>query len=179
MKRLAIGALALTLALSPLAAYSQVECPELNSAQVKVLEKTWHYGEKNLGKGWGVKMSALAYQESKLGKDKHGAGSYGTFQMQPATVTDMNDLKPTGRLLKGIKTRLLNEFEYSANESAKYLTFWKDKGYSDARIFSHYNGGYKVGAKQQHYSRSVQKNIKLLSQCYVYQDGRVHARTTG
>lgn len=175
MKRLLSCAVAAVVALSPLAAISKVECPDLSNAQVKVLEKTWHYGEKTLGKGWGVKMSALAYQESKLGKDVHGRGSYGTFQMQPATVADMNNRKST----KGIKTRLINEFEYSANESAKYLDYWRDKGYSDARIFAHYNGGYKVGAKQQRYSRSVQKNVKLLSQCYVYQDGRVYARTTG
>lgn len=176
MKRLTLGALALTLALSPLAAISKVECPELNSAQVRTLNKTWRYGEEKMGAGWGVKLSALAYQETKLGKDTKGRGSYGVFQLRPSTVADMNDIKMTGHNLKGIKVRLTNEFQYSAIQAHKYLEFWKDKGYPDSKVYSSYNGGYKRNAAARQYSRSVQKHVVTFNQCYTYRHGEVHER---
>lgn len=176
MKSLMIGAFVLTLALSPLAAYSKVECPELSSAQVRVMKKTWRYGEENVGEGWGAKMTAIAYQETKLGKDTRGSGSYGVFQLQPTTVADMNNLKINHRNLKGIKVRLNNEFQYSAVQAHKYLAFWKEKGYSDAKMYRSYNGGYKNTAQAQKYSKDVQKHVNTFNQCFTYTHGEIHAR---
>lgn len=175
MKRLISCAVAATLAFTSLAASAKVDCPELSASQVKVLNKTWKYGEERIGKGWGAKMSALAYQESKLGKDTHGRGSYGVFQMQPATVAYMNNHKNT----HGIKVRLQNEFEYSAQEAHKYLAYWKAKGYSDSTMYMRYNGGYSNSHRSKRYSASVQRHVQNFNQCFVYTNGEIHERATG
>ncbi len=172
MSRLAVGILALTLATSPLAASAKVECPDLSSSQLKTLQKTWRYGEKKMGAGWGVKLAALAYQESELGLKKHGRGSYGTFQLKPRTASELAGKKVT-------RKQLIQNHALSAELATDYLTFWKEKGYSDQKVFARYNAGYKVNASSKKYAKSVQKKIKLFEQCYVYKDGVLHERATG
>lgn len=172
MKRLAMSVLLLTLATSPFAASAKVECPDLNSAQMQTLQKTWAYGEKKMGKGWGIKLSALALQESELGLKKHGRGSYGTFQLKPRTASELAGKKVT-------RKQLIHNHALSVELATDYLTFWKEKGYTDRKVFASYNGGYNRGTKQYKYARSIQKNVKILSQCYVYKNGVVHEAATG
>lgn len=169
MSRLAVGILALTLATSPLAASAKVECPDLSSSQLKTLQKTWRYGEKKMGAGWGVKLAALAYQESELGLKKHGRGSYGTFQLKPRTASELAGKKVT-------RKQLIQNHALSAELATDYLTFWKEKGLSDSKVFSHYNAGYKTNVKSRKYAKSVHKNVKILQQCYVYRNGVIHAK---
>lgn len=166
MKRLATGVLALTLALSPLAAISKVECPELDAQQAGILNATWKAGEEKMGTGWGSKLSAVALQESELGHKRHGNGSYGTFQMTPATATEQAGRKVSKQELLG----------YSMPHAIEYLTFWREKGYSDLKVFASFNGGYKRPPKAYRYARSVQRHVVTLNQCFVYRNGVVHER---
>ncbi|AZV02046.1 hypothetical protein Arno162_5 [Pectobacterium phage Arno162] len=164
-------------AFTSLAAYSQVECPKLDAAQERVLQSSWQYGEEKMGKGWGVKLSAMAFQESSLGANVKGKGSHGVFQMRPSTVAFMNDVEPTGKNLKNIRKRLNNSFEFSAQEAHKYLDYWSEKGYSDRKVYMRWNGGYSNSTQSQVYSKSVQSKIKMFNQCYTYRNGVVHANT--
>lgn len=145
------------------------ECPEFTTQQVSILNATWRAGEEKIGHGWGSKLSAVALQESELGKKRHGHGSYGTFQMTPRTATELAGRKVT-------KQELL---AYSMPHAIDYLTFWKEKGYSDIKVFASYNGGYKRSRQATKYAHSVQKKAVLLNQCYVFKDGEVHARKIG
>lgn len=169
MTRLSQCTIALILAFTSLAASATVECPELNSAQMQTLQKTWAYGEKKMGKGWGIKLSAVALQESELGLKKYGRGSYGTFQLKPRTASELAGKKVT-------KKQLIQSHALSVELATDYLTFWKEKGLSDSKVFSHYNAGYKTNAKSRKYAKSVHKNVKILQQCYVYRDGEIHAK---
>lgn len=171
MRRLTSCVLAATLAFTSFAVYS-TECPNLSISQRVVLAKSWKYGEETLGKGWGAKMGAVAYQESKLGLDIHGKGSYGVFQLQPSTVAFMNNRKSTA----GIKKRLNNEFQYSATQAAKYLDYWRGKGYPDHVVYRRYNGGYSDSSQSKYYSRQVKRHTKMFNQCYVYDERGLHAK---
>ncbi|XAO54300.1 lysin [Yersinia phage vB_YenM_P778] len=170
MKRLMVGIL---LAVSSSTASAAVTCPDLSTNQKVVLQKSWKYGEEKVGKGWGVKLASVAYQESKLGKDIHGQGSYGVYQLKPSTAAYMNGQKTT----KGVRKRLTNEFQYSAISAAKYLTYWKDKGYSDYNMYRAYNGGYVKNKATKVYAASVQKHVHTFKQCYVYNNGVLHERS--
>ncbi len=173
LKRL--RAVTLALALSPLGAYSasnNVECPTLNVSQKAVLMKTWRYGEEKWGKGQGAKLSAVALQESELGLKIKGQGSYGIFQMKPTTAAYMEGRKDT----KGVRKRLMNDFQYSAKQAHNYLAYWSDKGYSDSQMYQRYNGGYSGSNKSKHYAKQVKQKTKLLNSCYVYKDGALHDR---
>lgn len=168
-----LWAVLLALAISsPVVSSAPVECPALTVSQKVVLMKTWRYGEEKWGKGKGAKLSAVALQESHLGVNIHGNGSYGIFQLKPTTVAFMEGRKDT----KGIKRRLNNDFQYSATQAHNYLAYWEEKGYSGSRVYQRYNGGYSDSKKSRHYAKQVQKKTKLLNQCYVYRDGALHER---
>lgn len=164
----------LALAISSPVAYSaSVECPTLNVSQKVVLMKTWRYGEEKWGKGKGAKLSAIALQESELGLKIKGQGSYGVFQMKPTTAAFMEGRRDT----KGVKKRLMNDFQYSAKQAHNYLAYWSDKGYSDSQVYQRYNGGYSGSKRSKHYAKQVKQKTKLLNQCYVYKDGELHERS--
>lgn len=167
-------AFTLALAISSPVAYSaqQVECPTLTISQKTTLMKTWRYGEEKWGKGQGAKLSAVALQESELGLKIKGQGSYGIFQMKPTTAAFMEGRKDT----KGVKHRLMTDFQYSAKQAHSYLAYWSEKGYSDVEMYQRYNGGYSSSRQAKIYARQVKKKTKLLNQCYVYKDGALHDR---
>lgn len=167
-------AFALALAISSPVAYSaSVECPTLTISQKVVLMKTWRYGEEKWGKGQGVKLSAVALQESELGLNINGKGSYGIFQLRPKTVAFMEGRRDT----KGIKHKLNTDFQYSATQAHAYLAYWSEQGYTDAKMYQRYNGGYSGSARSKRYAREVKQKTKLLNQCYVYRDGVLHERS--
>lgn len=170
-KRLITAFLVLVMS-APVTKAAQVECPTLNVSQKVVLMKTWRYGEEKWGKGQGAKLSAVALQESELGLKTKGKGSYGVFQMKPATAAFMEGKTDT----KGVRKRLMNDFQYSATQAHQYLAYWSDKGYTDAQVYQRYNGGYSGSKKSKHYARQVKQKTKLLNQCYVYKDGALHDR---
>lgn len=161
-------ALAMVLASGSSVASAKVSCPELNTHQKKILTSTWHYGEKHIGQGWGKHFSAIAYQESKLGKDIHGHGSYGLFQMQPRTALWINDDKITGKSIRATKSRLLNDTSYSITTAGKYVNYWKEKSkYGHPHnVFAHYNGGVKISRNANKYADSVMKHSHELNKCF-------------
>lgn len=172
MSKRLITAFLLLVMSTPVTQAAQVECPTLNVSQKVVLMKTWRYGEEKWGKGQGAKLSAVALQESELGLKTKGKGSYGVFQMKPATAAFMEGKTDT----KGVRKRLMNDFQYSATQAHQYLAYWSEKGYTDAQVYQRYNGGYSGSKKSKHYARQVKQKTKLLNQCYVYKDGALHDR---
>ncbi|WPF69909.1 hypothetical protein [Salmonella phage PC79-13] len=145
------------------------DCPELSISQKTNMLKAYHYGEEEMGKGWGLTLAAIALQESELGLrlENKKTHDYGLFQNHLKTVVKRNKVNPNVA-----KKKLIRDFDYAAKETHKELQFWtKVHGnpngkYSLQRVLASYNAGYSYRIpKARQYSQDVYNNMKVLAQC--------------
>lgn len=161
--------LLLCLLLPSFVAIADDGCPTLSFSQKVNMMKAYHYGETKMGKGWGITLAAIAFQESDLGMNvvNKRTQDYGLFQNHLKTVVKRNKVTP-----KYAKTKLLNDFDYAVKETHKELQFWakvhgKRKGeVSLHKVLASYNGGYAYHKPApQKYSKEVFQNMKVLATC--------------
>lgn len=159
----------LCLLLTSFGALAGEDCPTLSFSQKVNMMKASHYGETQMGKGWGITLAAIAFQESDLGMNviNKRTQDYGIFQNHLKTVVKRNKVSPNYA-----KAKLLNDFDYAVRETHKELQFWakvhgKNRGsVSLHKVLASYNGGYAYHKEApQKYSKEVFANMKVLATC--------------
>ena len=130
----------------------------LDASQIALAKKIYAKAKQfNLG----YTMTAIAWQESQLGKYNINLAdpSCGVFHITPRYV--VKGKWKQSRMCE----RLIKDFDFSfsvALERFKYFeNYWKSKGVS--RVWSHavgsYNGGFKPNEK---YTEEIRKKIRIL-----------------
>lgn len=163
-----VAALALMVALTAGAKVAD-PCPEFFSMeQLWTLQKAYDHGEPQ---GLGYTMAAIVWKESSAGlklsrKDgEHWSmNSYGPFHILLKTAKKRRGCSSWN--CSGVKRKLLNDFQYSADLATEELEYWSQRLGSYRKAFAAYNAGNAwSGKKGMSYSRDIRNKIQYLQQC--------------
>lgn len=166
MKR--IAAFALMVALSA-GAEAADPCSEFfTMKQLWTLQQAYDHGEPQ---GLGYTMAAIVWKESSAGlklsrKDgEHWAmNSYGPFHILLKTAKNRRGCKAWN--CSGVKRKLMNDFQYSADLALEELEYWNERLGDYRKAFAAYNAGNAwPGPAGSAYSRDIRGKIRYLQQC--------------
>lgn len=163
-----VAALALMVALSA-GAKAADPCPEFFSLkQLWTLQKAYDHGEPQ---GLGYTMAAIVWKESSAGlklsrKDgEHWSmNSYGPFHILLKTAKKRRGCSTWN--CSGVKRKLMNDFQYSADLATEELEYWNQRLGSYRKAFAAYNAGNAwSGRAGSTYSKDIRNKIQYLQQC--------------
>lgn len=136
--------------------------------QLWTLQKAYDHGES---KGLGYTMAAIVWKESSAGlylsrKDgEHWAmNSYGPFHILLKTAKRRRGCVSWN--CKGVKQKLLNDFQYSADLAFEELSYWSDRLGNYRNALAAYNAGNAWRSRDgKAYSRDIRGKVRYLQQC--------------
>lgn len=136
--------------------------------QLWTLQKAYDYGRPY---GLGFTMAAIVWKESSAGLKltrKDGThwsmNSYGPFHILLKTAKNRRGCKAWN--CSGVRRKLMNDFQYSADLALEELEYWNERLGDYRKAFAAYNAGNDWrGQAGAAYSRDVHKKILYLQQC--------------
>jgi len=142
---------------------------KLSSSQLNVLNKVY---TKAKPFDLQLTMSAIAWQESHLGKYKVNLSdpSFGVFHNNIATVSNRHNIK--GQWSKSrIAERLIEDFDFSFAEALAELQYWKSYYKGKPRPLSKaimsYNCGFNIKRKAcKVYLRSIKTRMNIVKSMF-------------
>ena len=142
------------------------ELETLAPTQLYVLNETYVKGNDF---DYGLTMSAIAWQESRLGLVPINVDdvSCGVFHNLLKSVASRHNLSPTLANRNMLCMRLINDYDFSFAEALAELKYWENywqsKGVS--KVWSHtvasYNGGFKASLSGS-YLKAIRAKVRVL-----------------